>query len=140
MARSAAELNRTPIRVQPQNTQARLQAAMGAVEHSEQSLKVAVNAMTAYLDREAACVGKTWTAADMDKGCSAQDTLQDCKEKLVMACAKGRGAGKEKLWSNVQTATGDLAQKAQAVNSAYGTSGGAGGLWPNSPPLPMPSL
>jgi hypothetical protein len=137
---AAAEMNRTPIRVQPQNAQARLQAAMVAVDHSEQALKVAVNAMKAYLDREVSCMGKTWTGADMDQGCSKQDTLQACKEKLVAACAKGRGPGPDKLWSNVKDATADLVQKAQAVNSAYGNTGG--GLLPGGglPPLPPPVL
>jgi hypothetical protein len=137
---AAAEMNRTPIRVQPQNAQARLQAAMAAVDHSEQALKAAVNAMKAYLDREVSCMGKTWTGADMDQGCSKQDTLKACKEKLVAACAKGRGPGADKLWSNVKDATADLVQKTQAVNSAYGKTGS--GLLPGGglPPLPQPAL
>jgi hypothetical protein len=116
-------MNRIPVRVQPQNTQAKLQAALAAVEKSEQGLKAAATAMVAYLDREAACVGKSWTAQDMETGCRPEDTLKLCREKLVAACASGRGPGKGKLWSNVQGAAKDVGAKAQAVNAVYGQGG-----------------
>lgn len=119
---SAGEMNRIPVRVQPQNIQAKLAAAMGAVDGSEQKLKAAVASMSAYLDREASCVGKSWTAQEMGQGCLPEDTLKICKEKLVAACAKARGPDKGKLWGNVQAAADDLAQKAQAVKSVYGSS------------------
>jgi len=115
-------MNRIPVRVQPQNVQAKLAGAMSAVDGSEQKLKTAVASLTAYLDREASCVGKSWTAQEMEKGCLPMDTLKMCKEKLVAACAKGRGADKGKLWGNVQAAADDLAQKAQAVKGVYGSS------------------
>ncbi|TFH32037.1 MAG: hypothetical protein E4G97_03195 [Deltaproteobacteria bacterium] len=120
---SAAEMNRIPVRVQPRNTQAKLQAALAAVEKSEQGLKAAATAMVAYLDRESACVGKSWTAQDMETGCRPEDTLKLCREKLVTACASGRGPGKGKLWSNVKDAAKDLGSKSQAVNSVYSETG-----------------
>lgn len=117
---SAADMNRIPVRVQPRTTQSKLAAALAAVEKSEQGLKAAVAAMTAYLDREAACAGKSWTAQEMEKGCLLQDTLKLCKEKLVAACAVAQGPGKGKLWSDVQGAAADLGKKAQAVSDVYG--------------------
>jgi hypothetical protein len=113
-------MNQIPVRVHPRSIQGKLAAALAAVEKSEQGLKAAVAAFTAYLDREAACAGKSWTAQEMEKGCLPQDTLKLCKEKLVAACAVAQGPGKGKLWSDVQGAAADLGKKAQAVGNAYG--------------------
>jgi hypothetical protein len=135
------ELNLLPVRVHPNSTQGKLASAMAAVEKSEQRLKAAVAAMTAYLGREAACVGKSWTAQEMEKGCLPEDSLKACKEKLVAACSVARGPGKGKLWANVQAAADDLAKKAQAVNGVYGNdgntlpSGGVPGIGGGIPPL-----
>lgn len=116
---SAADMNRIPVRVQPRTIQSKLAAALAAVEKSEQGLKAAVAALTGYLDREAACTGKSWTAQEMETGCLPQDTLKLCKEKLVAACAAAQGPDKGKLWSDVQGAATDLGKKAQAVSNVY---------------------
>ncbi len=113
---SATQLNQLQPRIPPKVTQAGLQAAMAAVETSEQNLTAAAAAMSSYFDREAACTAKSWTTEDLDKGCTAQDTVQVCKEKLVAACAAARGPDKKILWSKVQAAASDLGRKAKAVN------------------------
>jgi hypothetical protein len=131
-------MNRIPVRVQPRSIQSKLAAAMAAVEKSEQGLKATVAAMTAYLDREAACAGKSWTAQEREKGCLPQDTLKLCKEKLVAACAVAQGPNKGKLWSDVQGAAADLGKKAQAVSNVYGDPSMIN--LPGTPGLGVPSV
>lgn len=115
---SASQLNQLQPQLPPKATQAKLQAAMAAVETSEQKLKAAAAAMSSFLDKEAVCMTKSWTAEDMDKGCGPQDTLQFCKEKLIAACAAGQGPGRKKLWLELQGAISNLDSKAKAVGDS----------------------
>ncbi len=115
---SASQLNQLQPPIPPKTTQAKLQAAMADVETSQQKLKAAAGAMSSYLDKEAVCRARSWTAEDMDKRCSAQDTLQICKEKLVAACAASEGPGRKMLLLQLHGAISNLDSKAKAVGDS----------------------
>ena len=93
-----------------------LQAAMAAVEQSEQQLKQAVNT---YRQMEMVCMNKSWSTADMDHNCKTTDTLQQCKEKLVTSCVSGQGADLKKLRANVLDAAGKLKLRTKGVTDVF---------------------